>query len=92
MSASYEGNSNIFKYSISIGTATNFIFKFRFHEIFCYIVKTSIQSFMPNHFYVKLNSAGQKQLVFIVWTGHIFFGHAFLPIDSPIIDRPGRRS
>ena len=79
----------MYKY-ISIGTS--FIFKFRFHEIFCYIVKASIQRrFVPNHFYVKLNSAGKNQLVFIVRTGHIFFRHAFLPIDSPIIDRPGRR-
>ena len=80
----------MYKY-ISIGTS--FIFKFQFHEIFCYIVKISIaiQSFVPNHFYVKLNSAGQNQLVFLMWTGHIFFRHAFLPIDSPIIDRPSRR-
>ena len=79
----------MYKY-ISIGTS--FTFKFQFHEISCYIPKISIQRrFVPNHFYVKLNSAGQNQLVFIVWTGHIFFGHAFLPIDSPIIDRPGRR-
>ena len=84
-----EISSNIYKY---ISIDTNYIFKLRFHEIFCYIPKISIQRrFEPNYFYVKLNSAGQNQLVFIVWTGHIFFRHAFLPIDSPIIDRPGRR-